>query len=209
MGSPKYPLGSRVYLQQANGQPVADGDGIPARFRINAIDRVPRSGIWYRLASKNRTLQKVFGGWYTSDRLSPATPARSASPKLATQAPLRVRRRAGLLVSVDGAVEDLPMPHTYVGQQRLFYKITGTMVRSPMPAGDRAFCVPGRNTGLLSFNPVATRALAALGGSPTHRVYGGAIFVGLLCRGDAWGELPGDIAAIIRAQAAGQQGCLR
>ncbi|MEU1307886.1 hypothetical protein ABZ419_03165 [Streptomyces cinnamoneus] len=202
MGSPKYPLGSRVHLQQANGQHVADGGGAPARFRVTAIDKVPRSGIWYRLASKNRTLQRVFGGWYTSDRLAPATPPRA---KLAAQPPLRIRRRVGLFVGVDGTVEDLYLPHAYADQQRLFYKITGAMARSPIPAGDRAFCVAGRNTGLLSFNPVATRVLDSLDGSPAHRVYGNAIFVGPLCRGDAWGELPDDIAAMIRAQAAGRQ----
>ncbi|MFF4408426.1 hypothetical protein ACFY1P_29285 [Streptomyces sp. NPDC001407] len=203
MSSSKYPLGSHVHLRQTNGQPVADGDGAPARFRITAIDRVPRSAIWYRLASKNRTLQKVFGGWYTPDRLTPATPA---MPKLATQAPLRARRRVGLFVGMDGAVEELHLPHNYVGQQRLFYKITGTMVRSPIPAGDRAFCVAGRNTGLLSFNPAATRALAALEGSAARRVYGSAIFVGPLCRGDAWDGLPSDVAAIIRAEAADRRG---
>ncbi|MEV4500897.1 hypothetical protein [Streptomyces klenkii] len=202
MSSSKYPLGSRVFLQQTNGQPVADGEGTPARFRITAIDRVPRSAIWYRLASKNRTLQKVFGGWYTSDRLTPATPA---IPKLATQAPLRVRRRVGLFIGMDGAVEELHLPHDYVGQQRLFCKITGTMVRSPIPAGDRAFCVAGRNTGLLPYNPYATRVLDALEGSTERRVYGSAVFVGPLCRGDAWGGLPSDIAATIRAQAAGRQ----
>ncbi|MFC4512278.1 hypothetical protein [Streptomyces ehimensis] len=185
MSSSKYPLGSRVHLQQANGQPVADGDGTPARFRITAIDRVPRSAVWYRLASKNRTLQKVFGGWYTPDRLTPATPDAPAIPKLATQASPRVRRRVGLFVGMDGAMEELLLPHNYVGQQRLFYKITGTMVRSPIPAGDRAFCVAGRNTGLLSFNPYATRVLDSLEGSTAHRVYGSAVFVGPLCGGDA------------------------
>lgn len=192
MSSTRHPIGSTVFLRQDNGLVQGEEDS-PAPFRVTAIDKVPRNGVWYRLTVKDRTLQKVHGGWHPAARVA------SALPKLAAQAAPHKRRMQGLHVAVDGTVRDLTLPTLYASQQALFRNTTGSFARLPIKAGERAVCIAGGPATALLRNQVASRAAQALTGDTTTWVYGHAVFVGPHRDGYAWTGLPSDVAAVIRA----------
>ncbi|MEV4741785.1 hypothetical protein [Streptomyces sp. NPDC049555] len=190
MHSSPHLAGSRVLLRQEAGF-VRGKDGA-AVFRITAVDKVPRSGMWYRLFIKDRTLQQLHGGWYPGARLV------KAESKL--KAPTSPARRwvRGFHCGVDGAVSELTLPSSPAMQQLLLERVIGSAIGRPLPAGAEAVCISGEGNREAALNWAATKTLHRLGGSRTVRVYGNAVFVGPKKGGEAWTSLRADDANTIR-----------
>ncbi|MEU5428533.1 hypothetical protein AB0H73_23505 [Streptomyces olivoreticuli] len=217
MSKNTYTIGDRVRLHTAGGHLVCFGDE-PARFRITAVDKVPRVGIWYRLEAKRELLQEIYGGWYPRARISPVTPTTPelairpvllhrtpvSKPKLAAQSalPHHLPTQA-LLVARGGAMS--PMPWSPALQGHVIKAQFGDAFAAS-PAGEDAWCL-ARFVPLhqgAPHNEAACGILAALAGntpgcgSPIGHIHGPALFVGHQRADRRYDPLPSSALAAIR-----------